>query len=92
MPGFINDSIMRTLAGITSSQRPLFLKTAYNGAAALAELVEHDPSLAVGILGGDSGTTRDTFELLDRVQAHGARLALFGRKIQYADSQLDWCA
>lgn len=89
IPGFVNDAIMRTLAGVTVSQRPIFLKTAFNGTAALAELVEHDRSLAVGILGGGTGTTRDTFELLQRVQAHGARLALFGRKIQYADSQLD---
>ena len=61
----------------------------YNGAGAVAELVEHDPSLVVGILGGSAGTTRDTFELLQRAQAHGARVALFGRKIQRAESQLD---
>jgi len=43
----------------------------------------------VGILGGSSGTTRDTFELLHRCEKHGARVALFGRKIQRAESQLD---
>jgi hypothetical protein len=62
---------------------------AYNGADALAELVEHDPSVVVGLLGGSSGTTRDTFELLHRAQLHGGRVALFGRKIQRAESQLD---
>jgi hypothetical protein len=86
---FVNDSILRTLAGVTRSGRPIFLKMAYNGADALAELVEHDPSVVVGILGGSAGTTRDTFELLHRAQAHGARVALFGRKIQRAESQLD---
>jgi hypothetical protein len=86
---FVNDSIVRTLAGLTISQRPLFLKVAYNGADALAELVEHDRSLVVGILGGAAGTTRDTFELLHRVHALGARVALFGRKIKQAESQLD---
>jgi hypothetical protein len=86
---FVNDCIVRTLAGVTSGERPLFLKMPYNGAAAVAELVEHDPSLVVGILGGSAGTTRDTFELLQRAQAHGARVALFGRKIQRAESQLD---
>jgi hypothetical protein len=86
---FVNDCIVRTLAGVTRGERPLFLKMPYNGAAALAELVEHDPSLVVGILGGSAGTTRDTFELLQRAQAHGARVALFGRKIQRAESQLD---
>jgi hypothetical protein len=86
---FINDSIVRTLAGITRAERPVFLKMVYNGGASLAELVEHDPSLVVGILGGSAGTTRDTFELLERTQRHGGRVALFGRKIQRAESQLD---
>jgi hypothetical protein len=86
---FVNDSIIRTLAGVTEEHRPLFLKVAYNGADALAELAEHDPSVVVGVLGGSAGTTRDTFELLHRAEKHGARLALFGRKIQRAESQLD---
>jgi hypothetical protein len=88
-PAFVNDSIIRMLAGITASQRPVFLKVAYNGAAALEELVEHDPSLVVGVLGGNAGTTHDTFALLQRIEAHGGRVALFGRKIQSAESQLD---
>lgn len=85
---FVNDWIIRVLAGVTSDERPIFLKVAYNGADALAELVEHDPSLVVGVLGGSAGTTRDTFELLLRAETHGARVALFGRKIQHAESQL----
>ena len=32
---------------------------------------------------------RDTFELLHQAERHGARVALFGRKIQHAESQLD---
>jgi len=86
---FVNDSITRALAGVTSAQRPLFLKVAYNGPDALAELAGYDPSLVVGILGGSAGTTRDTFELLRQAERHGARVALFGRKIQRAESQLD---
>jgi hypothetical protein len=86
---FVNDSIVRTLAGVARAERPLFLKMAYNGARALAELVEHDASIVVGILGGSAGTTRDTFELLHRCEASGGRVALFGRKIQRAESQLD---
>jgi hypothetical protein len=86
---FVNDAIIRTLAGVTAAHRPAFLKMPYNGADALTELVEHDPSVVVGILGGSAGTTRDTFELLDRAQRGGARVALFGRKIQRAESQLD---
>src|SRR4051794_19220818 len=86
---FVNDSIVRAPAGVTRAHRPVFLKMAFNGPDALAELVEHDPSLVVGILGGAAGTTRDTFELLHQTQAHGGRVALFGRKIQHAESQLD---
>ena len=85
---FVNDSIVRALAGVTAAQRPVFLKLGYNGAVALEELTEHDPSLVVGIFGGTVGTTRDTFELLHRAHLHGARVALFGRKIQHAESQL----
>ena len=55
---FVNDSIIRALAGVTGAQRPLFLKVAYNGPDALAELAGYDPSLVVGILGGSAGTTR----------------------------------
>ena len=86
---FLNDSAIRLLAGVTASQRPILLKMPYNGADALAELVEHDSSLVVGVLGGSVGTTRDTFELLQRIETHGGRVALFGRKIQHAESQSD---
>ena len=89
---FVNDSITRALAGVTGAQRPLFLKVAYNGPEALAELAGYDPALVVGILGGSAGTTRDTFELLRQAERHGARVALFGRKIQRAESQLDLVA
>lgn len=86
---FVNDSIVRTLAGLTAAERPLFLKIAYNGPRALAELARHDPDLVVGVLGGSAGTTRDTLELLHAAQRDGARVALFGRKIQRAESQTD---
>jgi len=89
---FVNDHIIRLLAGITQAERPLFLKMAYNGADSLRELVSHDPSLVVGILGGSSGTTRDTLELLSQVEQHGARVSLFGRNVQRAESQLDLLA
>ncbi len=86
---FVNDHIIRTLAGVTESERPTFLKVAYNGVNALKELAESDSSLVVGILGGSTGTTRDTFELLHRAESAGARVALFGRKIQRAESQVN---
>ena len=89
---FVNDSIIRALAGVTSLHRPVFLKMAYNGADAVGELVQHDSGLVVGVLGGSAGTTRDTFELLRHAEQSGARVALFGRKIQRAESQLELVA
>ncbi|MGE5194020.1 MAG: hypothetical protein ACM3U2_16110 [Deltaproteobacteria bacterium] len=85
---FINDAIARTLAGVAAAGRPLFLKIVYHGPKALEELVAYDPHLVVGILGGASGTTRDAFQLLYDAKKYGARVALFGRKINNAECQL----
>ena len=41
-----------------------------------------------GILGGSAGTTRDAFQLLHDAQKYGAKVALFGRKINNAENQL----
>lgn len=87
LPRFVNDMIARCLAGVTRAGRPLFLKMAYHGPRALEELVAYDPSLIVGILGGSAGTTRDAFQLLHDARKHGARIALFGRKINHAEHQ-----
>ena len=89
MPQFVNDAIVRCLAGLTEAERPQFLKIAYNGPKALEELASYDPSLVVGVLGGGAGTTRDCFELIYQAQKYGARVALFGRKINLAESPLD---
>jgi hypothetical protein len=89
MPQFVNDSIVRCLAGLTEAERPKFLKIAYNGPKALEELASFDPDLVVGVLGGGAGTTRDCFELLHQAEKYGARVALFGRKINLAESPLD---
>src|SRR3954453_23962677 len=85
---FINDLIVRTLAGVPSSGRPVFLKIAYHGPRAMEELVSYDPSLVPGILGGSAGTTYDAFYLLQDAKRHGARAGLFGRKINNSEHQL----
>ena len=85
---FVNDNIVRVIAAVPMSQRPEFLKIVYNGPRALEELVAYDPSIIVGILGGGAGTTRDTFELLKASQKGGARVVLFGRKINLAEDPL----
>jgi hypothetical protein len=86
---FVNDAIVRCLAGLLEAERPRFLKIAYNGPRALDELVSYDPGLIVGVLGGGAGTTRDCFELIRQAEKYGARVALFGRKINLAESPLD---
>lgn len=88
LPAFINDAIVRTLAGVTSHARPIFLKMVYHGPQAMEELVQYDPHLVVGILGGSAGTTYDAFKLLAEAKKYGARVALFGRKINNAENQL----
>jgi hypothetical protein len=88
VPRYVNDMIARMLAGVGSRTRPLFLKMPYFGPAALEQLVSYDSSLVVGILGGSSGTTFDAFNMLWEAKKHGARAALFGRKINHAEHQL----
>jgi hypothetical protein len=85
---YVNDCIVRCLAGVSRADRPQFLKLVYNGPKALEELASFDPELVVGVLGGGAGTTRDTFELLQQAEKYGARVALFGRKINLAESPL----
>ena len=54
----------------------------------MEELASYDPAnLIVGILGGGKGTTRDCFELLHKANKYGAKVALFGRKINLAEDQ-----
>ena len=85
---FLNDHIVRTLAGVTEAGRPIFLKIPYNGPGPLEELVAYDSRLVVGILGGSSGTTHDAFQLIYDAQKHGAKVALFGRKINLSEHPL----
>lgn len=88
VPAFVNDSILRCIAAVPRASRPLFLKIPYNGPGALEELVAHDPSVVVGILGGGAGTSHDCLKLVHDVKRHGARLVLFGRKINLSEHPL----
>src|SRR3954468_4152475 len=85
---FINDNIIRSLAGVPEAGRPVFLKIVYHGPRAMEELAQYDPNVVVGILGGSAGTTYDAFKLIHDAQKYGARVALFGRKINNAEHQL----
>ncbi len=89
MGAFVNDAIIHALVCMSMAERPRFLKIQYNGAKALDELVSYDDRIVVGILGGSSGTTADTFNLVHLAEKYGARVALFGRKINLSESPLD---
>jgi hypothetical protein len=86
---FLNDCILRSLAGVMKADRPQFLKIPFNGPRALEELAAFDSDLVVGVLGGGGGTVRDTFELVAQAERYGGRVALFGRKINQADAPLE---
>jgi hypothetical protein len=85
---FLNDFVARTLAGVPVSGRPVFLKMPYCGPRAMEELVAYDAHLVPGVLGGSAGTTHDAFRLVQDARRHGARAALFGRKINRSENQL----
>ena len=85
---FMNDLVTRTLAGVASPGRPIFLKMVYHGPKAMEELAHYDPHLVPGILGGSAGTTYDAFKLLAEARKYGAKAALYGRKINSSEHQL----
>ena len=85
---FVNDMIVRALAGVAGKARPLFLKVVYHGPAAMEQLAGYDARLIVGILGGSSGTTFDAFQQLWEAKKYGARVALYGRMINNSEHQL----
>lgn len=90
VPRFVNNHIVRMLAGVAGKGRPIFLKIPYYGPKAMEELTRYDSSLVVGILGGSAGTTFDAFHTIWESKKYGARVALYGRKINTADHQLSF--
>jgi hypothetical protein len=84
---FLADHVVRALAGVPRAGRPVFLKIPYLGPAVMEQLAAYDRSVVVGVLGGGAGTTHDAFGLLADSKRHGARVALFGRKINAAEHQ-----
>ena len=88
IPTYVNDQIARMLAGIPRASRPEFLKIAYNGPESMESLVNYDSTVVVGILGGPTSTTYDSFKLISEAKKYGARVALFGRRIKGAENPL----
>ena len=85
---FVCDTVARTLAGLTRSERPLFLKIPYLGPELTERLAAYDSSVILGIMGGAAGTTFEAFALLADAKKYGVRAAIFGRRINNAENQL----
>ena len=68
IPAYVNDQIARMLAGIPRASRPEFLKIAYNGPESMEALVNYDSTVVVGILGGPTSTTYDSFKLISEAK------------------------
>jgi hypothetical protein len=91
LPHFVNDQICRLLGGVPVPGWPVFLKIPFLHPQAMEDLAAYDPeNLIVGILGGGAGTTYDAFKLIAEGQKHGARVALFGRKIKDAEDPISF--
>ena len=90
IPHYVNDQIARMLAGIPRASRPEFLKIAHNGPETMEALVSYDSSVIIGILGGEASTTYDAYRLISVAKKHGARLALFGRRIKGSEDPLSF--
>lgn len=88
IPSFVNDALVRALAGVGRTSWPKFLKIPYMGPKAMEELANYDSDLIVGILGGGSGTSYDAFKQLTEAKKYGARVALYGRKIKDSEHPL----
>ena len=71
MPRFLNDFIVRALAGVVHADRPVFLRIPYFGPGPMDQLAAYDSSLVVGILGGTAGTAMDAFHMLWEARKYG---------------------
>ena len=89
VPDFVNDCIARMLAGMPDASAPEFLKLTYNGPKAMEDLVSYTPAI-IGVLGGSPSTSLDAFTLLHKAKHHGARVALFGRRIQVTEDPVSF--
>ena len=78
IPTYVIDQIARMLAGIPRASRPEFPES-------MEALVNYDPSVIVGILGGVTSTTYDAYKLISQAKKYGARVSLFGRRIKGAE-------
>ncbi len=81
MGEYVADSIVRTMSYLRKSQRPAFIKTVYTTPEVWKSLVEFDPTLVIGALGGPRVNARHTLRLAHDTTENGGRVILFGRAV-----------
>ena len=83
---YIADSIVRTMSYLRKSQRPVFIKTVYTTPEVWKSLVEFDPTLIIGALGGKRINARRTLQLAFDATENGGKVILFGRAVFQEDN------
>ena len=83
---YIADSIVRTMSYLRKNQRPVFIKTVYTTPEVWKSLVEFDPSLIIGALGGKRVNARRTLQLAHDATENGGKVILFGRAVFQEDN------
>ncbi|HRU23054.1 MAG TPA: hypothetical protein P5569_03825 [Candidatus Latescibacteria bacterium] len=91
MGEYVADSIVRTMAHLRKRQRPLFIKTVYTTPAVWKALVEFDPTLVIGALGGQRINAKRTLELAHTTTEYGGKVILFGRAIFQEENPRAMC-
>lgn len=81
------DRLLHSILEVSPTARPAMIHAPYYGPRLMEQIVACLPGIPVGIVGGAAGTTFDAFSLLVEAARHGARGALFGRRIAAAEHQ-----
>src|SRR5437764_582274 len=93
MREMVSSGLVDIMLTSVSSAEALHASGTYSDTPVTPGVRVHDVTdiwnLIVGVLGGAAGTTRDTMELVAQAERCGARVALFGRKIWYAESPIE---
>jgi hypothetical protein len=83
----LSDRLIHSILEVPPAARPLLVQTPYYGPRLMEGMAACLPGVSVGVLGGPASTAFDAFQLLDESRRHGARAALFGRRIAAAEHQ-----
>jgi hypothetical protein len=78
---YIADNIVRLMSYLRNHQRPAFIKTVYTTPEIWKSLVDFDPTLIIGALGGSRQNARSSMQLAYDTTEYGGKVILFGRAV-----------